>query len=410
MDKLDNKAMLDYMIKTSAESLPTSVSFYRMLTRDNELYLPSRAPDGTVVIKVYGEADASDPASKISLRREWKIPREVSTAGFFGIQMTSDGWVVTVLQDGTLIALSRDFTQYHVLKLPSKNGPGEIKDFFSSFVRNSLATDDHGGIYVVTRENMHRVQWTGKELSLDAADGAWSAPYPNEKGIGSGTTPNLMGWGPNEDHLVVIADASKGNNMIAFWRDEIPDDWKGIPGFDRRIAGITKVVFGVSKDEQPQVENGLVIHGYGAFLDSFEATLHVPDQPSLMMQRIAETYYVGVPGHGMYGGTKVEWDPQARVLNTVWHNANNYAGSICTISAATEILYCWGARNREWTLEGLDWHSGKTAFIYTLGKSHRYAVNGGSVVIAPNGAVDCGCLGGFGVLRVKPESSKTSRK
>ena len=403
LDKLGDKDMLDYTFKMWREAMPSGPSFYRMLSRDNELFLPHRAADGTQSLQVFGEADAKDPASKISLRREWKISPDISKGLYFGVQMTSDGHVVVVMTDGVLIALARDFSSYTTLQLPSKNGPGEIRDTFSAFVRNSLATDERGGIYVVTRENLHRVQWTGEKLSLDAADGAWSAPYPNELGIGSGTTPALMGWGPKEDRLVVIADATHGNNMVAFWRDEIPADWKGLPGFDRRVAGIAPVRFGVSKNEKPQIENALVVYGYGAFLDNFEPQQSWPDRGSVAMNRMADMFSAGLPGHETLGGTMIRWDPKTRALKTAWQSPLNFVGSICTISGANEILYCWGARNREWTLEGVDWNSGKSLFHYTLDKRYRHSPFGGPIIIAPNGAVDCGCHGGLGIVRVKPK-------
>jgi hypothetical protein len=411
LDKLDGKDMVDYTFKMWAESFPSGPSFYRMLSRDNELYLPHVTKDGTISIQVFGEADAKDPASKIQLRREFKITPDISKGLYFGVQMTSDGHVVVVMTDGVLIALPRDFSSYTLLQLPSKNGPGELRDTFSAFVRNSLATDEHGGIYVVTRENLHRVQWTGEKLSLDAADGAWSAPYPNEQGIGSGTTPALMGWGPKEDHLVVIADGNRGaslgnihgNNMVAFWRDDIPADWKGIPGFDRRVAGITPVRFGTAKDEKPQIENALVVYGYGAFLDNFEPQHHWPDRGRPAFNIMADMFSVAIPGHETLGGTMIRWDPTARVLKTAWQNPTNFAGSICTISGANEILYCWGSRNREWALEGVDWNTGKSAFHYTLDKRSRHSPFGGPIIIAPNGAVDCGCHGGLGIVRVKPK-------
>jgi hypothetical protein len=375
-----------------------------MLSRENEFYLPHRNRDGSLSLQVFGEADAGDPASRIQLRREWKISPEVSKAGIFGMQMTSDGRIIVVTMDGAMIALSRDFKDYSFIRLPNKNTGPEPTDFFQSFVRNSLATDDHGGIFVVTRDNLHRVQWTGEKLSLDEADGAWAAPYPNELGWGSGTTPNLMGWGPKEDHLVVIADGTRGNNMMAFWRDEIPANWKGLPGFDRRVAGITKVHFGVSKDEQPQIENGLVVYGYGAFIDNSNPVGHLSDLGGgRMKQYLAESWYMQVPGHEPLGGTKIEWDPKARELRTAWSTQANFVSSVCTISSATETLYCWGARNRVWTLEGVDWKTGKSAFHYPLGKSQRYNVFGGPIIIAPNGAVDCGCTGGLGMVRVQPK-------
>ena len=97
----------------------------------------------------------------------------------------------------------------------------------------------------------------------------------------------------------------------------------------------------------------------------------------------------------------IRWDPTSRTLKTVWQNQINYVSTVCTVSGPTNLLYCWGARNREWTLEGVDWDTGKSAFVYTMGKSHRFNPLGAAIVVAPNGAVDCGCMGGLGLVRVK---------
>ena len=35
------------------------------------------------------------------------------------------------------------------------------------WVRNSIALDDEGGIYVVSRNHMHKVIWTGEGFSKD---------------------------------------------------------------------------------------------------------------------------------------------------------------------------------------------------------------------------------------------------
>ena len=76
----------------------------------------------------------------------------------------------------------------------------------ASWVRNSAAIDDDGGIYVPSFEHMHKVVWNGTTLSKDPADGAWVAPYSNSLGKGSGSTPSLMGFGPDEPHFVVITE------------------------------------------------------------------------------------------------------------------------------------------------------------------------------------------------------------
>lgn len=401
MDKLGDKDLPGYNLKLWEEPFPDVVSFYRLLSKENELYLPHRAKDGTISLQVYGEVDAADPASKIVLRREWKIPG-ASKATLFGVNMTADGWIVLVTADGSLFAVSRDFTKHYSVKLPRQKEEGAGQDVFSAFVRNGISTDDQGGIYVVTRDNMHRVQWTGSKLSLDEADGAWSAPYPNELGHGSGTTPGLMGWGQKEDHLVVIADGTGSNNMVAFWRDGIPDDWKGLPGHDRRIAGITPIQFGISKNEKVRIENAPIIYGQGAFFNNIDSERRLPDQGSPSKQWIAEAFLKHVPGYEAFGGTMIRWDPQARELKTAWQSKENFVIAVCMASSPNDTLYCWGNRNREWTLEGVDWYTGKSVFHYTLGKSHRFNPLGGPIIVAPNGAVDCGCSGGLGMVRVRP--------
>lgn len=408
VDKLDLMGRVDYMLKHWKKTFGSAGSCYHMLSRQNEFYMPFRAADGTLSLRVYGEADASDPASEISLRREWKIPTEVARAnpksgGFLSVAMTSDGWVVMATQDGTLIALSQDFKNYQTLKLPRKAEESEERSFFDSFVRNGANTDDRGGIYIVTRDYMHRVQWTGQKLSLDEADGGWSVTYPNGLGIGSGTTPSLMGWGSNEDHLVAIADATPGNNLMVLWRDEIPADWKGLPGFDRRVAGVTPVKFGDTTDGTIQIENTPVIYGYGAFLNmqyAFPVKPRLPNVGNPGLQWLAENYSAYAPGHESRGGAMIRWDPKTRALNTVWTTQTNFVGTVCSVSGGSEMVYCWGARNGEWTLEATDWNTGKSAFHYTLGKSQRFDPIGGNINIAPDGSILCGCAGGLGVVKV----------
>ena len=58
-------------------------------------------------------------------------------------------------------------------------------------------------------------------------------------------------------------------------------------------------------------------------------------------------------------------------------------------------------RNGVTTIEALDWNSGREKFHYLLGKSYRYTIMGGLIDIAPNGDIECGCAGGFGMFRVR---------
>lgn len=402
MDSLEDDELLSYVLDIWAEPFPTLPSWYRVLTNKNELFMGFRSNDGTYSIRAYAERDATDPASAIFLARE--MPLHKGSGSIFGMKMTRDGRIAFVTQDGSLVVVSQDFSQVETLKLePKTHGDVNSGDLFNSYVRNGLTIDDQDGIYIVTRDSMNRIQWTGEKLSMDPADGAWSAPYPNELGIGSGTTPSLMGWGKNEDRLVLIADGTRGNNMVAFWRDKIPENWAGISGLHRRVAGITPVDFGLDGDTPPQVENGIVVYGYGAFLDNTNPQTKLPDQGNGGKQWLAESYYMHVPGHEAKGGTQISWDSDRRVLETTWNTQINFASSICAISGANNTLYCWGNRNREWTMEAVDWDTGQSRFHYILGPSHKYNVFGTPITIAPDGSIDCPCHGGMGMVRIRPQ-------
>lgn len=398
-DKADDNAHKNWIKFWKDEPFRAAIALYKIVTKDNHLYVPHWS-EGAFSLREYAEVDPTDPRSKIKLVREWKVPPEVSKSPLFGMQMTSDGTIVMTTQDGILIAITRDFSHYETVKLPMQNGPGETRDPLSSFVRNSISTDDHGGIYVVTRDGLNRVQWTGTKLSLDTADGGWSVPYPNGLGIGSGTTPALMGWGTKEDHLVLIADSNANNELMAFWRDEIPVDWKGLPGFDRRVAGIVPINFGIGKVEHNKLENALEVYGYGAFTNPTYPLATEP-QSSPTMQWLYDSFVTHVPGHEPLGGAKWEWNPSTRTLRTVWQTQTNLGTMICMISGADDILYCWGAQNGEWTVKGLDWNTGKINFSYTLGKSQRFNPFGGFLIINPDRTIDCACA--FGPVRIKPK-------
>lgn len=78
---------------------------------------------------------------------------------------------------------------------------------------------------------MHKFVWKNGKLSEDEADGAWTASYDGgpeapaiKMGYGTGSTPTLMGFGDDEDKLVVITDGAKRMKLVAFWRDDIPED------------------------------------------------------------------------------------------------------------------------------------------------------------------------------------------
>jgi hypothetical protein len=133
-------------------------------------------------------------------------------------------------------------------------------------VRNGVAIDPEGGLYIASQRHMHKLVWTGEQLSTDPADGAWTASYLNGWGHGTGATPSLMGFGA-EDRFVVITDGEPLMNVVLFWRDAIPDGWQAPAGApERRIAGMLPADMGDPEIEAIQSEQSVVVAGHGALV------------------------------------------------------------------------------------------------------------------------------------------------
>ena len=128
-----------------------------------------------------------------------------------GISLAYDGFIVAAAT-GAVIVTDRN------LKVV------DDKLFHGEHVENSIAIDDKNGIYIVTSINMHKLVWTGKTLSVSKNDGAWTSPCDvmaegkamamSAASHGSGTTPSLLGFGEDEDILVIIADGNRNNAQI----------------------------------------------------------------------------------------------------------------------------------------------------------------------------------------------------
>jgi hypothetical protein len=238
---------------------------YYVLDRDNTLFL---AYDTEVAAFV---DDRSRVDSPIRERGRWQRPTEI-TGNFVGVNLTYDGWLVTTTDTGWIVCIRRDFGDHRAIRI---RGAEMAEDYNRmrfeergnhgfGWVRTSVCVDDDGGIYVSSLDHTHKVVWRDETLSIDEADGAWSAAYSNGAGLGSGTTPSLMGFG-DEDRFVVIGDGDDVVNITLLWRDEIPEDWQGLPGApSRRIAGMGRANMGDPTRAAVQTEQSITVCGYGA--------------------------------------------------------------------------------------------------------------------------------------------------
>jgi hypothetical protein len=381
---------------------------YYLLSSDNVLFV-----GGKESILAYADADPSDPNSDIVLKAEWKKPPEV-TGGFNSMNMTYDGWLISATDDGWIVAIKRDFSEYHTLQLTGAEVAPAWNRYMldqgrsqgaATWVRNGPAIDENGNIWIPSLQHMHKIVWDGKKLSQDPADGAWVEPYSNKGDItvtfediidpasgkpfsfenvnvGSGATASLMGYG-EEDKFVVITDGDEVMNMVLFWRDEVPEDWEQLPNApSRRIAGMLRADIGFDDAEAVQTEQSVVVGGYGAFV--------VNNAPaSKPISKAPDGAYVGLAGHHPdytpHGVQKFEWDPAAQALKEAWVNREvSSVNSVPIVSNDANMVYTVGARDGKWTMEGLDWSTGESVFHYLTG-STRYNTQFSGVLMDQEG-------------------------
>ena len=366
---------------------------YYLLSAKNVLYV-----GGAESILAYADEDPNDPSSDIVLRGEWKKPASVK-GSFNSMNMTYDGWLVSLSDDGWVVLVSQDFSKSHVLRLTGAEVAGAWNQEMrrrgyaagaATWVRNGPAITEEGSIFIPSLQHVHKIVWNGTRLSKDPADGAWVERYSNAgsidvtfddvidpatgapfrfegANIGSGSTASLMGFG-DEDRFVVLTDGDKVMNMVLFWREEIPKDWKPLPNApSRRIAGMRRADIGRPDAEAVQSDQSVVVGGYGAFVvNNSPASAPIP--------RLPEQAYVGLPGHHPdftpHGVQKFAWNPNTRSLEVAWVNTDvSSVNCVPVVSNASNLVYTVGARKGRWMLQGLDWTTGTLVFAYETGSS-----------------------------------------
>jgi hypothetical protein len=362
-------------------------AYQAVLDRDGVLFVAARDR-----IVAYADAEPGNPYSEIVKRGELIFDPAQMNGGtplLIGLGATWDGTLVAVSLDGTLIAVDRALERavYHRL-------PGER--FW-----NGVAVDEQGGVYAVTDKRLHKLVWNGQTFSDRPEDGAWSEPY--EVGAhdaalrgsrGSGTTPTLLGLESQRDQFVLIADAADVNNLVLYWRDAIPEDWEQIEGTPtRRIAGRVPVDFGQSGLSDSYSEGSPVALGYGAVLTN--------DRPRNRMPLLLDNQlWINDPAVAPAGVQKFAWDPQRRRFASAWVRSDvSSPNATPMISAHDRGLQLVTTRDGVWSFETLDFDTGATRAVYTLGRSQRFNPLGLSLQLMGNGDPIYSVFGG--VLHLK---------
>jgi hypothetical protein len=315
--------------------------------------------------------------------------------------MTYDGWVIVATFDGLVYAVSRDFRQFHELSLPGRP-PKSEEGWMDAFMRNNIAVDDQGGIYIVTVKNFHRVQWTGRKLSLEEADGAWTVDYHPGR-IGTGVTPTLLGWGDERDKLVLITSGNEEKDELQlYWRGEIPADWPGKAGYSRQLAGAMPIIFKGEDSAGLIQEASPIAKDYGFFITDPRPAHPFPEQGSADRQIFATMAAQMLSAYSLNGASKYSWDEATNQLVLDWSTDLSAYREICTVSVE-DIVYCLGRRDGQWTVEGINWNSGAADFHLVIGNSQRFNSGGGGMRLTPDGLLEYPSGLGWGVTRIKPE-------
>ncbi|AKB55132.1 MULTISPECIES: DUF1350 family protein [Methanosarcina] len=271
-------------------------------------------------------------------------------ARLFGLSMTYDGYLIITFSNGVAV-INRDLntTSTSFYKL----GRGE-------YVSNSVAVDENNGIYLASDSVMHKLVWDGTNLSDNEADGAWSSPYNNSEqppmikvGNGTGSTPTLMGFSDDEDKLVVITDGAKQMNLVAFWRNEIPEG-------SERIAGQIPVTCNFTTlPEWIQTEQSVVVSGYGAFVVN-----NIPENVSsdlIGQNKILQVSLMGPAYDTAYGAERFQWNTSTNEWSSVWARSDVSSTSMVPIySQSGNMALINGYRLPDgWKVLGLDWDTGE---------------------------------------------------
>ncbi|MFY0727301.1 hypothetical protein [Pseudomonas sp. NFX15] len=420
LDARDEKGLLDYM-RVQPNRMLTSITdqlrggaLYSVLTREDAFI----GAGGRQIFRV-DQVDAKNPDSAMAaplvkvlpetLYDNEKVKRGTDfPADFnFGMGMTFNGYLVLNTVGGRVITLNPKTLE--VLDVFTVEGQDEL--FLNAFANGDEVSG--GAVYVASNQNMYRlvVDANGK-IHSDEASGAWKAAY--DRGIrvsapkiadGTGSTPTLMGFGPDDDKLVVITDGAQKMRMVAFWRDAIPVGWKQKPGtLSARIADQREVNMGADK-KIVQSEQSVSTYGDYAFVVN---NLVSKDAPYLARDHFYVSILNGATRPGPKGVAMLKWDHQTDSWKQLWMRGDvSSISSVPMISGGGRMAIIDGYFASKWNDRyhiGMDLDTGKTVLKIHTGSDPRFNGMYSSVKVNEDGAIEYGMA--FGLVRLDTTKMK----
>ncbi len=306
---------------------------------------------------LFGEEDPNDAYSKIILLKKVTMSKKIKTLS--KLCQLYDGTIAFASNDGLIGILDgEDFSLKATYQIPLKRR--------EKAYHNDYAADEEGNIFISTTKKMLGLQWNGKNIVSK-----WEVymDFGGNRFQGIGTTPTLLGTG-DDDKLVCVVDSQKPARMLAFWRDDIPSDWKGITGQDKRVAGIVALPGSRPAGKlMAAVENSPTAFGYEIACAQYNG-------------------FIGQSCNTKKGVYKLEWKTKINALELIWHRNDINLNNVLIYSSATGAIYGSGREEDcKYYYYALDWKTGKTVSKFLLGADKRFDDPGDANVIGPDRSI-----------------------
>lgn len=360
-------APLSAFLRQEEQSIQTLVNgAYTVMDHEGSFY----AGWGTTVHKISDQRKGAIN-SPIEIVKSFDLRSGLSPAEakainrLVAISMTYDGYLV-VAMPGIIAVLDRNLEHMEYILLE-----GEAVD-------NGVSVDKNGGIYVVTSKYMRKLVWDGSKLSDQEVAGAWKTEYdvvsnPKALSRGAGNTPALLGHGPDDDRLVILADAGEHIKIAAFWRDEIPDDFKQKPGTkSRRVADQLELTISVPAT----IEWSPHVYGNGVMMMASAWPDPVLDKTG-QLAIFESVMSAGVTRQPPVGVEKWSWDRESRRLISDWTILRGLQWGLHPVSASSNTVTLTILEEGLYSLLTVDWDTGEQLGETTLGKSPIFNTMGG---------------------------------
>lgn len=320
------------------------------------------------------------PECNLTINRTFKVPRSVGELTIH-FSVSYDGHIFVLLEDNKIAAIS-----LNTGNVVAVHAIGNGENGFS--YHNAFANDETGRIFISSQQGVTALDWNGDEFEI-----AWEAEY-NFRGpgcrepkrdsrlrerirtirgktcTGTGTTPTLLG--SPEDGVVIMVDGhAPQNNLIAFWRGDVPRGWRGISGEDVRLAGKIALPNSTPIGEGHTAENSPAVLGNSIFVAQW-AGFRPDCSPPKGVQR-------------------VDWNDRRRKFELVWANPDVHFNGIPTASSVTGLVYGTGRSDGcVFSYKGLDIDTGMVRLDVPLSEDTAFTDQGNQQAIANDGSIVVG--------------------